>query len=141
MIYRMGVWSLCGQIPILCITLKTWEIIMEYSEFSFINPGKIIYQSKISEITKYKYEHTLIYMHIRYINHQNIFLNMLTPISGYWKDRASWHGLVTSELGSSCVSAITWKYMWNWLKTKLIISFKTWRENMGDKKLGWSVHL
>ena len=38
-----------------------------------------------------------------------MFLNMLTPLSGYWKHGASWHDLVTSEIGSSYVSAITWK--------------------------------
>ena len=35
--------------------------------------------SKILEITKSKYEHTLIYTYIRYINHQNMFLEHVHP--------------------------------------------------------------
>ena len=63
----------------------------------------------MSKIKKYKYEITLIYMYKEYINHQNIFLKMFTPISGHQKYGASWHDLVSSNMRSSCVSAITWK--------------------------------
>ena len=52
---------------------------MNYSEVSRKNPGEIIYRSKFLEISKEIYEHTLICMYIRYIYHQNMFIEHVHP--------------------------------------------------------------
>ena len=65
---------------------------------------------------------------------------MLTPLSGYLKYGAYWHDMVTSTMGSSCVSATRWTIYVKLIKKNLILSFKTSRKIMGHNKLGWSVY-
>ena len=69
------------------------------------------------------------------------FLDIFISLSGYLKYGASWNDLVTSEMESSYFSVIAWNIYVILIKTKLILLYQTWRNNMGDNCFGWSVHL
>ena len=62
-------------------------------------------------------------MCIRYINHRNIFLENLDPYLKPLKNEATWHGLVTSNMGSYSISVITLIIYTKLIKNKLIIPF------------------
>ena len=62
---------------------------------------------------------------------------MFTLLSSYWKYGASWHDLVTSEMGSSCVSTITWNIYVKLIKNEADSIISDIREQYGRPPGEW----